>query len=345
MIKRLCVLSAGLALLSTLAACSDDTKTNNGKEAGVGKEAGGSGDGPSSLKCSTGGSDCKDFVFDQIIMPTSSTLSSYSWDFDGDGKKDNALGQILSTLGSAFGSLNLQATIDESVFDGQTMLLLRVGAKDFTNATTATAQAWIGETTVCCAGAADGGFTDAGTVDPTKCKAQATSSSGCFGGSYTLKPKSTITAKYYLGGSITAGKIAFGPASMKLQFPIGTGATAKQLDLTLKGVRISGTLASGKISSGVLVGGISQSDLDGSVLPTVASMMTEFYKSTTDTTTKQTLKAFDTDGNGTITAAELKSNALIGTLLTPDVDVDNDGNKELSLGVGFTAVGAVIQDT
>jgi hypothetical protein len=33
----------------------------------------------------------------------------------------------------------------------------------------------------------------------------------------------------------------------------------------------------------------------------------------------------------------------IRSQLIPDVDVDKDGQKELSLGLGFTAVGAVIK--
>ncbi len=59
----------------------------------------------------------------------------------------------------------------------------------------------------------------------------------------------------------------------------------------------------------------------------------------------------DTDTDGTITADELRTNALIMSLLSPDVDLfgsmGNDDprvdgvNDSLSFGVGFTAVGAV----
>jgi hypothetical protein len=63
-----------------------------------------------------------------------------------------------------------------------------------------------------------------------------------------------------------------------------------------------------------------------------------------DASSKAMIKAlFDTNNDGTITAAELMSNALITTFMAGDVDVDKDGVKELSLGLGFTAVGATIK--
>ena len=60
---------------------------------------------------------------------------------------------------------------------------------------------------------------------------------------------------------------------------------------------------------------------------------------------------FDANTDGTITAKELRTNALIMSLLAPDLDLfDSAGiynprvdgvNDSLSFGVGFTAVGAV----
>jgi hypothetical protein len=235
------------------------------------------------------------------------------------------------------GTLTLQDTIDESIYRGTVLTLARISATDYTNDPSAKLQAWFGESTLCCAGAAD-----AGTFNITTCKTQATQTSGCFGGGYTFKPDPTGTAQYLLSGKITAGALSFGAASFPVQIPLGAGGT---MAFVLKGARVFGDLSGGKITKGVLVGGISQTDLDTIVLPTVAALMTSTYQTTTDMTTKAILKGFDTDGNGTITAAELKTNALIGTFLSPDVDVDSDGKKELSLGMGFTAVGASIDDT
>jgi hypothetical protein len=283
------------------------------------------------------GTNCEDLVLDSLTLPTTSTLTSLSYDFDGDGKLDNALGQILATLGAAFSGLATQEALDEAIATGASLTLVRITAKSFTTDPSAKMQVWSGQSEVCCAGAVD-----AGTFDITTCQSQATQASGCFGGSYTFKPASTTTT-YVLSGKITSGALAFGPGSLPIQISFATGTS---MALTLKGARVSGTLtSSGKIKSGVLVGGISTTEIDNVVLPAIASLLTTTYKTTTDPTTKATLKAFDTDGDGTITGSELKSNALIGTLMSPDVDVDSDGNMELSLGVAFTAVGAEIDAT
>jgi hypothetical protein len=62
------------------------------------------------------------------------------------------------------------------------------------------------------------------------------------------------------------------------------------------------------------------------------------------------LELFDDDGDGTITVAEVLENALIASLLSPDLDLidergqlnpRSDGIKDsMSVGFGFDAVGA-----
>jgi hypothetical protein len=74
-------------------------------------------------------------------------------------------------------------------------------------------------------------------------------------------------------------------------------------------------------------------------------MLNETLKTTEEQTTKDLiLQLFDTDGDKTISTAEIQNNATLKMLLAGDVDVDGDGKKELSLGVGFTAVDAKIKD-
>ena len=71
---------------------------------------------------------------------------------------------------------------------------------------------------------------------------------------------------------------------------------------------------------------------------------TVYIDPTADQKTKDLLKTlFDTNKDGTITATEVATNGLIKTFLDGDVDVDNDGIKELSLGLGFSTVAAKIK--
>jgi len=51
---------------------------------------------------------------------------------------------------------------------------------------------------------------------------------------------------------------------------------------------------------------------------------------------------FDANGDGTISPSEVANSSIIKTFLGGDVDVDNDGVKELSLGLGFEVATAVI---
>ncbi len=93
------------------------------------------------------------------------------------------------------------------------------------------------------------------------------------------------------------------------------------------------------------MGAISQNDIQNSLLPAVAKTLDhEMNDPTTKQSTKDALKkVFDTDNDGKISAKEVLGNAAVQAVLAGDVDADKDGKKEeLSLGLGFTAVGAKI---
>ena len=81
------------------------------------------------------------------------------------------------------------------------------------------------------------------------------------------------------------------------------------------------------------------------MIPALATLIDGIVKdpNTTVTTRTQLLNLFDANNDGTITTAEVSGNSLIQTFLAGDVDVNNDGNLDLSLGVGFSAISATIQ--
>lgn len=316
-----------------VAACSDDTKTATPDGAGP-KEGGVASDTavqPTHLSCA---GDCSDFVVNKITLPNASTASMIGWDYNKDGTVDNALGSLLGTLSGMAGSFDIQGTVDKGVTSGDALVLLRLQAKDLVNTGSAAAQGWTAAQKQCCTN----------RDDVTGCAAEARNK--CFGGSTTFAPAPDAPEGGVFGGSISAGAMRMGPSKLRFVLPV----SAVKLSLTLEAVHLAGKVAAdGKsISEGVLAGAISKSDLDNTVIPTVAQMLNATLNDPkTDATVKETLQnLFDTeDPKGEITTAEVASNQLIKTFLGGDVDVDGDGVKELSLGVGFEAVSCVINDS
>lgn len=321
------------ALALFIASCSDDS---NGKTDGPAKTDGpitqvDSGPPPTELVCNN---DCSDLVLDSITLPDTTTASKVGHDYDNDGTIDNALGAILGGLAQmAGGSLNIQEALDKGVNKGSTIVLLRLQADDFASDSSSKAQAWTGAQTSCCAD----------PEDATACATEAKTT--CFAGSYTFYPDKDSPTDAIFGGSITGGKAVYGPSKLKFVLPF-TGAG--DLELNLQAVYLKGTVASdGKsVKDGILAGAITQNDLNTKLIPTVKDMLnTTLNDATVDAQVKSIITSlFDADTDGTITEAEVKDSTIVKTFLGGDKDVDGDGVKELTLGVGFTAVSATIDD-
>lgn len=320
------------ALALAVAACSDNGEKNDAgaKDKGVRPD---SVPAPSKLTCS---GDCKDFVMSRLIFPDAQTASQIGVDYNDDDTVDNALGSILGALSGVTSSLDLQKSVDEAMNEGSTIMLLRVQAKDFTNATTAASQAWVGLDDKCCTS----------TSDAKKCATEAKAT--CFSGSHTFYPdKQASDAKAIFGGYINGGQFEFGSmgSTMSLSLPI----TGQALNLNLKGVFIKGTVNSAgtSISKGILAGVVTKSDLDTELLPNIVKMLNETLEDpkTEESTKKTILSMFDDNNDKKISNSEVTENALIKTFLSGDVDIDGDKKMELSLGVEFEAVSATIDDT
>ena len=343
---RFLSLLLALAFALSMLACSDDDTNNDGKKDGAVKKPDQTvvtkkdkgpepdkGPPPKPLECKSG---CTDFVLNKIIMPlTSNDAQTYAMEFKG--KKYNALGNILALLNQQMKGMSIQASIDGGVCSGGTVVLLKLLNKDFTNDSAAKGQAWVGKKQDCCPVAAK----DKTAKDySTKCCTEAGKS--CFSGTGSFEKDAKSKNDMIFSGSITAGKLMLGPSKLAISIPL-VGST--MLDLTLKYAHISGPITKSGIIKGTLSGAIPKSDLDNKVIPQVASMLDDTLQDpTTDKSTKDMIKQlFDTNpADGKITKDEVANNALIKTFLSGDVDVDNDGQNELSLGIGFNAVGAKI---
>jgi len=317
------------SLVLVLAACSDDS---NGKLDGKvpDQKVGDAPPPPTELIC--GSSDCRDFVFSKLTLPD--TNNPIGHDYDNDGSPDNALGSILGGLSTmAGGSLNIQEAVDGGVNSGSTLVLLRMQADDFASDDSSKAQAWVGAKTACCSD----------PDDKPGCAAEAKTK--CFAGGATFFPDKDSPSDALFNGRIANKKMFYGPSKLKFVLPF-TGAG--DLELNLLAVYLEGEVAAdGKsISKGVLAGAISQDDLNNTLIPTIADMLnTTLTDPTTDPQVAGIITTlFDGNTDGTITKEEVKDSSIVKTFLGGDVDVDNDGEKELSLGVAFEAVSAVIDD-
>lgn len=274
--------------------------------------------------------DCKDFVVSRLILPDAATASKTGADLDGDGVIDNALGGVLGALAAVSSSMGLQEELDGSVYSGDAVMLIRLQAASFTDAPSAVAQAWRGANQTCC--------TD--SKDVAACKAEA--AAGCFSGNHVFTPHPTDDYSTILGGAITAGAIRYGPSKLTLALNISGGST---LDLSLLSVYLLGRLDSPGIADGVIAGALPKAELDGKVIPAITDILNNELTdpSTPQATIDTILSLFDSNADKIIAVSEVQGNALIQSFLGGDVDVDKDGTMELSLGIGFEAVPAVIQ--
>ena len=270
---------------------------------------------------------CRDYVFSQILVPaTSSDAIKYA--LERKGKKYNALGNILALLSSQSSTLSVPASVANSVNKGKALILMRLQADSLVNDPTVKAQLWLGAETKCCKS----------PNDPYQCGKEA--AVNCFSGKGSFKVASSSPKDMFFSGAISNGQLTLGPGRMTLRMSMAK----KSSDLPLKHARLRGSMSADMISSGVLNGAISMADLQKIVIPQIAAMLSETFNSPgIDWETKKMLsQLFDMNKDGKISVHEVADNPLIKTFLAGDVDVEPDGKTDLSLGIGYNAIGARI---
>lgn len=257
-------------------------------------------------------------VASDIILPKNTTEHAY--DVDGNGTGDNRLGSIMQAL-TALG-FNPQTSTSVAVLSGQTLLLLTEQSSDpaMLNAT-------------------DGAVLLNGGVPPAMPPK--------YDGSDTFTIDGTLAPATF-SGPITNGEFNSGapaqmttPISFTLRLALLAGQPPLAVPITAGHIRFKRT---GTKLSGEMHGAIKKTDMDTVVLPAVAAMLT------TQISQSATIAMFDTNKDGTITAAELQTNFLIASLLAPDVQLFENGVYSpkplgamkdcLSFGMAFEAVGA-----
>jgi hypothetical protein len=290
------------------------------------------------------------YVVDSVLLPTKSGEGAkYGLDLDGDGMVDNALGNILTALSSAAsGSLNLQASIDDTVLQGKIILLANLKATALDMATGVALEIFVA---------------DSATVMPAPCTDPNTPST-CGQhlkgtGMFTVAADSPMDAQ--IVGKIVGGQFTGGPGTVTLEITLSATA-GTPIQLNLIGARakiptISDTNLGSSASPAIIAGGVTQSDLDTKVIPAVqttvqAQIVRDCYDTATPpkplgappgcgcksgSTGATVISLFDkSPADCEVTLDEIKNNSLIQTLLMPDIMIN--GTPVLSVGVGVTAV-------
>jgi hypothetical protein len=300
------------------------------------------------------------YVVNKLLVPMQKT--DYAIDLTGGGHKTNQLGNIIGALTSQ--GLDTQGGIDKSVADGSVVLLVSLQTKDMTTADNVGVTVYLG-------------------------MKQAMPDFGGMG-MFTIDPMNPMGAQ--LLGKIGGGKFSSNnpattthPVTMTLKLPLIAGVDA--LSLSINGAHASFQTGAG-LMSGEIHGSIKKADIDGTIIPAVAKLLTT--KVMTDcaagggdggagggdggagkcpSSDQQILSLFDTGGctnpdgskavagDGKIDTCEVAQNMIIMNVLAPDIQVfAADGTTykpnpaacpmgvmckdSLSLGLGFTAVGA-----
>lgn len=257
-------------------------------------------------------------VADSLTWPAAA--DKYAKDIDGDGTAENQLGAILGPILTAMNAagMDLQAETNAQIAGGTVLLLFELFATSLTDDPAMKVQFHQGQ-------------------DPDS------DPSNNFTGSAVLGIASTSPADVKLDGKITGGKMEAGPGNFIISIP---GLGLQPIDLSLNNATLVGDVSAGGIANGQLNGAIPWTDVDQKLIPAIALLLDALVQDpqTPASTVGMILTLFDTNGDNSISADEIRNNGLLTLVLKPDLDLDKDGTKEsMSAGVAFTAVSCIIQ--
>lgn len=292
-----------------------------------------------------GGSVRAQYVWNNVLMPMQ--RQDYAIDLNGDGRTDNQLGNIEGALAGQ--GMDVQGQATQAVQSGQCLTLVDEHADDLMNDACAATSVLSAQTM------ASPDFSGAGHFTPDG------SMPGSFAG--------PIVASRFTSEPPPA--TAEVPVIVHLRLPL-LGAVSP---VDVVGARVTYVRsAGGTLMMGQLNGAIRNKDVQTKLLPNLAASLTaQVQADPSSSTSMQLLSLFDNGGKADAACAaatcknpdgscavkgdqkidtcELASSGLIQNVLAPDVQLfDAAGNYHpnpantnkdcLSIGVGFTAVGA-----
>jgi len=269
------------------------------------------------------------FIAHAVPPVTSSEANQTAIDLNGDGVPENRLGVLFAALATT--GFDAGAAVNS----GEVVYLLRVTSNDANFQTDAAARAeWIvGEPTA----PIPPDFSGNGSflIDPAYLPGVfiAPLASTNFG---SADPVTTTT-----------------PVDVPLSLVLG-GA----LVVPLHGARLAFTVVPGGLTQGQINGSIRQEDVQEIIIPGIANLLNQIVAGG-GANASSVLAIFDTGcngvgaGDGVIALCEVQGNAVLGSLLAPDIDIyASDGSyapnpvnanpDSLSFGMRFTAANAQV---
>lgn len=283
----------------------------------------------------------------RYVVATLSTVATNKLDIDDNGRTENKLGDLVGLLTAA--NFGVQATVDEAVNTGSAVLLADLQTSSFSSAASAGFAVYLG---------------DSASITPAPCTditMLATCGQHLKGtGAFTIaasSPRDTLLTGPFAGGTMKGG-----PGKISLQLAL-TGAPIT-VSLTSARVQISDVSADG-IGRGLIGGGVTQTELDTTVLPGVTAQLkavidrdcgpeaeralsggvcgrqpvggsfTACMAGTTGETVLAPTSGFDSTRDCKVTLAEVKAHPILAQGLSPDLMVN--GQPAMSAVLGFTA--------
>ncbi len=307
----------------------------------------------------SGGTNSAQYVVNSVLVPSASA-KDYGIDLNGDTRVDNQLGQIIVTLAGQ--GLNVQDGVNQALMGGDLILLVKESSTDasFMSDSCATSTLQLGQKAPMPDFSGMGHFTPDGTQTP------ATFNGPITGGKFNSAPPATTT--HPVTAQVTLPLVAG-------QTPVPIVLQGAHLQYTRSGTGLmSGQLQGGIKSSDV------QSNIVPAVASLLTNkLQTDNPQTSTDMqisslfdtggkadpacaagTCKNPTTGMDplnragqcaVKGDKIIDVCEVSTNGLVTNLLAPDVQLfnsagmyqpnkDNTMKDSLSVGLGFTAVGA-----
>jgi hypothetical protein len=285
------------------------------------------------------------YVASEAHVPVNATQSrdfgldlGSSTDNKPDGVIDNQLGMVLATL-SGQAMFDVQGTINDSVATGSIILLLDLQTADYQASGAVGLAVKLGD-----------------NPQPAACTNpdDITTCGQHLKGGATFQIAAGSPNDAAVTGKIVGGTFNGGPGDITLQIALG----AAPVTLNLKSARVKASgMSDAGITTATLAGALLKTDLDQTVIPAIQTQLVPIIeRDCTDPTNppdcgcvasstgKTILGLFDADPKDcAVSVAEIQNNALIKSLLAPDVCTQATCAMPdaLSLGIQVKAVSAV----
>jgi hypothetical protein len=229
--------------------------------------------GPAVCSAVTTGMEAK-YVVNALTVPMQKT--DFAMDLNGDNKLDNQLGNIIGALTAQ--NLDVQMGVNDAITMGSVILLLDQTAANLSNDSCSKVSAAVGNKP---ANPPKYDGTDSFTVN-----------SSIVGGSF----KGAISNNFYNSNSPVVAT-AQTETQLTIQLPLVAGA--EPINLIVHGGHIQFTSSAGMLKGGQINGAIKNDDVQNSIIPSVAVILTNKVTSGTGmaSTNQQILDIFDTGGN------------------------------------------------